>query len=214
MENKIDENEKMPNPETAFETIMLANILEDYKADMSKAGFSDEEQLNFTKELGQLSEADKKKVLSLPYEIRQRMFPFYKEDLDKNKIDVAGVVRDILNTALEFNFDLGYHTTNEKIKKIEGKNGEVSWEIKGLEHDHRDNDLSMAYYSRNYEDIYKQKKFQYIYVVRANDDHRVGSDGKWWRAPSLSVVSEIPMSSVDVEDIYNLYQEVDEPAVK
>jgi hypothetical protein len=47
----------------------------------------------------------------------------------------------------------------------------------------------MAFYSKQYRHLYGKKGYHYIYTVRALPDHR--TDGNWFRAPMLSIVSEL-----------------------
>jgi|AntRauTorckE6833_2_1112554.scaffolds.fasta_scaffold15905_3 hypothetical protein len=215
-ENNLNNNESnienLPNPEEAFEYIMMTDLLKVYSDAFSEVGFTKEQIHDFKKEMGDLSQGDRRKVMSYPHELRKRVFGYYLDELKKGTLDGMGdVIKDILNDANKNGWDIGYHTSPNKIdivhKKDKFRKDIESWMIKGTENDHRDSNLPMAYYSKNYKDIYRQRKFNYVYVVKSSLDDRVGDDGKWYRASTLAVVARIDMDSVDVDDIYRKYKE-------
>lgn len=199
------EKEIPPSPEQAFEAIMLVNVLESYRRDMKSSGFTDDQFAEFQHEIANLNEGDIKKALSFPFELRARLLGYYKEELAKNSMNISEMVNEMLSIAKNHGYDIGYHTTSNNIIKKEGR-----WDVIGREKDHRDDDLPMAYYSREYDNIYKNKPFNYIYIIRSSENDKAGADNKWYRAPRLSIVTEIEMSSVAVNDIRGKYQEYGE----
>lgn len=205
---EILSNEKISEPEKAFEALMITNLLQTYQKSLKEAGFTDEEVLDFLNEASEYDHEDLQKILSLPYELRHRTLSFLCEDYRAGKIDIKGVVKDIYDTANDNGFYLGYHTTPHKIKKTENNRGKEVWNVEGSENDHRDGDLRMAYYSRDYENIYTQKNFEYVYIIRGNEEHR--NDTKWYRAPTLPIVDELEMNSADIQQWFIEYQKQQE----
>lgn len=197
-------NERIPEPEKAFEALVITNLLETYQRDLQEVGFKREEVFEFLTIASEYEYQDLQKVLSLPYEIRKKNFNYLLEEYRKGKLDIKGVIQDIYNTSVENGFSLGYHTTPKKIKKFQNSRGVEVWNVEGTENDHRDGDLRMAYYSKDFENIYTQKTFENIYIVRAEDSHR--NDTKWYRAPILPIIEEIEMNSVDLQKWFIEYQ--------
>ena len=67
----------------------------------------------------------------------------------------------------------------------------------------------MAYYSFDYENLYRVKNPNYIYVVSIQENersgHRKDGNNEWGRAPSLTVIEKINLKEVDeiVQEILN-----------
>lgn len=172
-----------------FDSILFENILSAYEADLLDTGYSREQVQSFFSILNNLEEREQKKILSLAFEQRRLLFKNYLEEINTDKITLQDFIHEILEIATEHNYDIGFHVTNHRIEKEVNRDKRVVWNIKGKEKDHRDNDLPMAFYSKQYRHLYGKKGYHYIYTVRALPDHR--TDGNWFRAPMLSIVSEL-----------------------
>ncbi len=115
------------------------------------------------------------------------------EEINSGTMSVDQFVEELLEFANANGFTIGFHMTSQAISKGLNRDKRVTWEVKGTQKDHRDGDITMAYYSKHYRHLYAHKPYKYIYVVRSADAHR--TDGNWFRAPSLSIVSEIPIDA-------------------
>ncbi len=98
---------------------------------------------------------------------------------------------------------MGYHTSPHDIKPDDSGH----WNIKGFEQDHRDSDLSKAYYSTKYRHLFKKRDPKFIYIV-GTDPHTHGTDGNWSRAGMLSIVARVPFSDV-VEYVENTARDIE-----
>jgi hypothetical protein len=135
------------------------------------------------------------RLLATSYELKQVRL---NNLLKKGELNAKGIINSIKRT-LDFRDDrVGYHTSKYNISKKKIKDtsrGDVwEWNISGTEIDHRDNDLPMAYYSTTYNDIYREKKPKFIYLVSSTKDHR--SDGAWKRALSLDIIDVLDYKEV------------------
>lgn len=139
-------------------------------------------------ELSDYSDNDVLGALSIPCELRERVFTLLRNRCGD---DGGAAMRHLRDLARKNGFRVGYHTSPRDIRP--SKNGE--WTIDGFEQDHRDADLSKAYYSTRYSHLYKYKDPQYIYIVRVDPEtHR--TDGNWSRAGRLSIVMRLPYDDV------------------
>ncbi|MDD9868095.1 MAG: hypothetical protein OXU73_02085, partial [Candidatus Campbellbacteria bacterium] len=135
--------------------------------------------------------------LSLPRELRknrdENMFFSRQIRMLKETGDVKGFLDILRDVAIENKWTVGYHTSSSDIRPKD--NGE--WNVDGTEEDHRDGDLSMAYYSMTYRNLYRDGKGRekYIYLVRAEESHR--NEGGWYRAPSLSIIHKVSLSNIE-----------------
>lgn len=185
--------------ETIFPKLVAARILESAVDDLRGAGFTEEEVTEVQTAFLTLSEERKKAVLSIPAELRPKLYERYAEEIEKGTQTPAGMIADILEKAERYRYTLGYHLSPKEIKRTP----EGSWVIKGTEPDHRHSDIPMAYYSLDYRNRYRDKPSKFLYVVRAeqkdNSGHYQDNDGAWGHAPSLSIVDMINLNEIDAE---------------
>jgi hypothetical protein len=189
--------------ERAFRVLVDRHLVNSWREALADADFESDEIDGFIDALGACSEEELDRVLSVPDELRGQILEHYRERIDNDELEPNDMVGELRDKASRNGFSIGFHTSNHDIRPDE----EGRWMIRGTEQDHRDNDMSMAYYAKDYEAMYRRKQPQYIYVVRARDEDR--TDGKWWRAPSLSVIAQLPMQQVQasVEEITQEAQE-------
>jgi len=194
--------------EILFKHLVEGRIVADYKDDFKEIGISDEvidsfEDVFFGDET--FSERDREMFCTVPYEVRLRQFgSFFRE----NNVDVKDFGREswipfikyILDLNMELDPHIGFHATPYIISKTKS-DARGGWSIKGTEHDHRNGDQLMAFYSLSLEKLFRQKNINKIYIVRANlangNNHYPDNDGHWGRSGSLSIVSEINFSDED-----------------
>lgn len=172
-----------------FDSILFENVLSAYEKDLQDTGYAPEQIQEFFSIINNISEENQRKILAFPFEQRQILFKNYLEKIENEKVSISNLVQKMNELALDYEYDFGFHVTNMKIKKDVNRDNRVVWTIKGLEKDHRDNDLPMAFYSKQYRHLYGKKGYQYIYTVRSIPEHR--TDGNWFRAPALSIISEL-----------------------
>lgn len=192
--------------EILFKHFVEKYIISDYKKDLKEIGVSEEciEMLEDVFNSDEFSEREKEMFCTVPYEIRLRQFEsfFSKNNIPKNKMsrkDCSNFIKHIIDLNIDLDPHLGFHVTPFFINKIKNqKSNRESWNIKGTEQDHRNNDQPMAYYSLSLERLFRKKEIKKIYVVRANlaegSNHYPDNDGHWGRSGSLSIVSEIEFS--------------------
>lgn len=140
--------------------------------------------------LAEYSDAEVVSVLSLPRELRERMFEKFEKQIDDGA-DASEVMRTHAEAIVKHGFSVGFHTSPRDIRPEE----DGSWMVKGTEADHRDDDRMMAYYSTQYRHLFKKRHPKNIYIVRT-DPKSHKTDGNWSRADSLSIISEVPFDEV------------------
>ena len=201
-------NEKITEPEKVFEALVFQKITEDYKNDLLEVGFDDEQVFEFLMAITEYKHEDRGKIMSAPYELRKKTLKYYFGEVMFKKMTIKEMVKDMYETADENNFCLGYHTSPFEIKKeikTKVKNEKVeAWDVKGSENDHRDDDVRMAYYSRDFENVYNHRQFEHIYIIRGRETDK--NDTKWYRAQTLSIISSIDMNSGELQQWFLEYQ--------
>ncbi len=174
-----------------FDQYMKSKINEDFLSDFGDY-FSQEEVDLLRQSLTVLDDETITSVISLPYELRGK---FFQKMLDKQQAgtDLKGIIDEFIFKVSQYQYTIGYHTSPFEIKPDEND----VWNIKGTEHDHRDDDRMMAYYSTQYRHLFKKKNPKFIYAVRssiADDSHK--TDGNWYRGDTLSVITKVPFEEV------------------
>lgn len=188
------EGEELKN--RLFNAYLRNSVAKQFMEHARDCDFNESEVEEIELALGTLSIDDALAALSLPFELREKWFETTLDKIESGESDIATAVNELVALGKKNGFSIGFHTSPVDIQPEE--NGR--WVIKGSEKDHRDNDLTMAYYSKQYKHIFKQRNPQFIYVIRALEGER--TDGSWYRAPSLSVIARLPFEEVNnfVED--------------
>jgi len=185
---KAPEYESLRNK--LFEQYMEQHLIELFFETAADIGYSEDSIREAQNELSQYSDSEILGALSLPHELREKWIEKSLKSIEDKKATAGEVISELVTLGKKYGFNIGYHTSPQDIKP----DAHEKWLIRGTEKDHRDNDMTMAYYSNQYRHLFKLKNPQYIYVVRAEKDHR--SDGNWNRAPSLSVIMRLPFGQV------------------
>jgi len=141
--------------------------------------------------LAEYSDEEVVGAISLPYQLRQETFKRFANMISSGEKTSEEVIRNLVEGSKKYGFGVGYHTSPKDIRPNSQTN---EWFIKGTENDHRDSDLSRAYYSSRFRHLYKAKEVGYIYAIRTHPEDR--TDGNWSRASSLSVIMRVPFKEV------------------
>lgn len=189
LDKKSEEFEKVKDH--LFDEYMKQQIMENFLEEFSDYfDFSQTEVLR--ESLSRLGESEFVSAISLPAELRERMFEKMFELYNAGE-SMQSIINGYLDKVRKYDFGIGYHTSSYDIQPAES--GE--WNIKGTEADHRDDDRMMAYYSSHYRHLYKKKHPKFIYAVRSSlGDGSHKTDGNWNRADSLSVIMKVPFDEV------------------
>jgi hypothetical protein len=204
------------DPQAVREGIFLnqvnRHLLQVFEDALDAVGFSDDKVVAFMEKLSDLSSEEINSVLSLPLEIRTRRLTALKQQVDEG-MSVPDAVSRLQRESIESGFKIGYHVSNHEIlPKLDPKTKEMVWYVEGKEADHRDNDLTMAYYSLDLAHLYRYKKARYLYLIRAmtgpDTSHKRDNNTQWGRAGRLDVIDRIDLDKLlrEVEDSYKKYQ--------
>lgn len=176
--------------DTLFDQYLKQNLIEDFFDELHE--YLDEEAVDDMRgELANYDDEDIYATLSLPKELRHRKFTDFQKQLESENKNPGEVIKSFVEASKRHGFGIGYHTSPNDIKPDE----QGRWTIKGFESDHRDDDLSKAYYSTKYRHLFKRRNPKFIYIVRTDPStHR--TDGNWSRAGTLSVVARVPFEDV------------------
>src|SRR3989344_3020458 len=182
-----------------FRALVQSHLLNTIQHALEDAEFLEPDIDAFMTALAELPEDDQQAVLTLPFEIRERLLRRYHEKVVGQQLSPAGVVNDLLEKNRRYGYTLGYHLSQKKVPQ-ETHGTDVVWDIKGNEMDDRD-DMHMAYYSEDYLNRYIKKNGRYLYIVRAetgaDSPHKQDLKNHWGRAPFLSVIDELDMQAVE-----------------
>lgn len=129
-------------------------------------------------------------MISLPEQLVEKNFSLFAEKIEAGEAP-EDVIKEYIEKISKYKFSIGFHTSPYDIKP-DSETGE--WVIRGRQKDHRDDDKPMAYYSKQYRHIYKKTGSKYIYVVRADAEHK--TDDNWYRGSTLSIVARLKLHDV------------------
>jgi len=195
--NNLESSEQKHLREEVFLNIVFKDLLENMEASLEEAGYleTDEEHDRFMEIFSSLSLENKKRLLSLPFELMERRFGIFRSQ----NVPVEFMIGRLVEEAKTSGYTLGFHLSPFEIKIEQGK----MWKIKGTDFDDRD-EKKMAYYSTDYENLYRKGHQKYLYLIRAhlgeNTDHKYDPSNHWGRATELSVVDRLDFEKVD-EDL-------------
>lgn len=202
-----DENQEriLELKESIFHEIIVSKIVDTYEKEMHNLGYTDVQIDELREKIISLSIDKRESFYAFPWELKQRALPSFLKKINTDKTEtIDSMVDKIIDASEKQHRRIGYHATNENIiPKEETSNGQKikSWVVYGKEKDHRDNDLPMAYYSFDYENLYRVKNPNFIYVVSIQENeksgHRKDGNNEWGRAPSLTIIEKINLKEVD-----------------
>jgi hypothetical protein len=186
--------------ERLFEVIVSEQLLERFEEDLFDAQMSTELVNAIVDSAADMSHKDLARALSYPFDprARQKLFSGIQSQLRAGILTPQAVLPYLAKIATGSKVSIGFHMSPTPIRPQEKKTAygvETIWGFKGRESDHRDNDLSRAYYSRSFQTLFRRGVRNHMYIVRASDADE--NDGTWWRATSLSIVAEISVEKLD-----------------
>lgn len=203
-EHRNHEERKNELREFFFHEVITTKIIDTYEKEMVSLGFTKEQINNFREKIISLDVDTRESLYAFPWELKQRALPAFLKKIQDGTETIDSMVEKIIDASKKQNRKIGYHATDENfVPKDEQSHGQLvkSWVIYGKEKDHRDNDLPMAYYSFDYENLYRVKNPNYIYVVSIQENeksgHRKDGNNEWGRAPSFTVIEKIDLKEVD-----------------
>ena len=186
--------ENVAGREALFESIVANNLLERFEGDLEDADLSEESIAQIIDAAVHFQVYEIVQALAYPHDLRERFISVVIEQIQKGELKPEGVMSFLCERARRYGFGAGFH-----MSKVDIRPSAKGWAVLGTEQDHRDNDLPMAYYARSFRWLYRRGIQNYLYIVRAEKEHRVGDDGKWYRAPSLSIVTRLPVDVIRSE---------------
>lgn len=182
--------------ERFFQQMVASTLIESVTDELYEAGFSSVNASEFIKALSELSEFDKRATFAYPAVLRPKLFEKYAEKIEQGAITAEEALAELRDKAKEAGFTIGFHLSQSDVQPEKG-----DWKIRGTEKDHRHDDLPMAYYSLDYTNRYLKKPARFLYIVRVETKDESGhyrdNDGTWGHAPSLAIVEQIDMLSLE-----------------
>lgn len=197
--------------EQLFRAIVTEKLLRDIEDSLRDHDFSDAEIDAFERNLRVLPPERILGILAVPYELRDTLFSRARERIDAGKETIESWARWLDATAQERGFTIGYHISKAQIppRHDERHPDRETWTIRGNELDDRD-DMKMAYYSLDYENLFRKNRGTFLYLVRAETGegtaHKRDLKNNWGRANMLSVIAEFNLPEVE-ERIDDLMRE-------
>ena len=193
---EIVDSERDRTHEQVFSTLINKIIIEEFENDLYEIFEEDEDVEKILDKINAFSDEEQKMILAMPKSIRQKRFEIMaKKNTRNGLLDTDAFVQELFNNAKENGFTLGYHISKKEI--IEEKS---DWNIKGTDLDDRD-DRFMAYYSLDYKNLFRKKRGEYLYVVRAEtgpkSTHKLDNTNNWGRADKLSIIAALPLKELD-----------------
>jgi hypothetical protein len=196
-DNSLNNEEKIK--EEIFAKLINERIVEDFEDGLYEVFDGDDEIVeSFLAILSDLDLKSLQGVLAIPKSLRFKRLSFLKNEHSKEgRADIRQIINDLRRDSEEKGYQFGYHISPNRILEKE-----EDWTIDGSEFDDRD-DRKMAYYSMDYKNLFKKKKGNYLYVVRAimgkDSSHKKDTSNNWGRADKLSIISEIPLQKIEEE---------------
>lgn len=209
-ENRSESNRDLEIREAIFQTIILNRLVDNLEESLEESNFSDEEIKQFAEILPAYSAEDLSGIVAVPYELRSRVFSQYRSRINSGEMSISAMIAEMSENAKKYGFTIGYHRSGIDIQPETLKNNSdtSTWSIKGVELDDRDN-IKMAYYSLDYQNIYRKRSGNYLYVIRAeigeDTSHKRDQSNNWGRAPMLSVIDQFDFNELEsqVESLKN-----------
>ncbi len=180
--------------ESAFRSIILSTLHENFVAQLDDAGFEEDEIRSIESSIADMSYEDAVAVFGTPASISQRRFKRLLAEVRTGSLKAGSIAKQLLDDARAKGFGIGFHNSQYEVQP-DPKSGD--WLIRPTQQDHRDGDLPRAYFATSYKTLYRSKyAMKYLYIVRTIDEH-TKSDGKWSRTNALSVIDEVPLDRID-----------------
>lgn len=202
------------NREEIFHSIIMQKLLGEMEDVLAEHDFSDDQIEAFARSLRALSAERILGALAIPYELKGQLFKNAHELIEGGKETVESFVKRLDANAQKYGFTLGYHISKARIPmRPDAHNPErMTWNILGNELDDRD-DMKMAYYSLDYENLFRKNRGTFLYLVRAETGestaHKRDLKNNWGRVSQLSIIAEFDLIEVE-EQIQKLLREMED----
>lgn len=205
--------------EVLFKGILVNKLFDAIKEGMEEADVPEKTITSFFDAVKNLPEEDILSTLAIPKELQPKLFSRFAEQLENKKTTTENFVQQLLKRVKEKGYRLGFHVSNKDIEPTElpdkdSEEGLLRWEINGSEQDHRDDDLLRAYYSFDYQNLYRVKSGNYLYLIRAetgpSTPHKKDNDGAWGRASTLSIITRLNLKEIDTQIDHMIEQSVNQ----
>jgi hypothetical protein len=198
LQRPIPEEQPLSDPELReilFLSYVNERLLETFEEALWELPeMSEEKILEWKKALSTLDDERLNAFLAIPHEVMRRRIEALSRAATHTKL--VDVVAMEASHAFECGHRVAYHCSHtEQNPRVGTSTNTMEWTIDGREPDHRDNDVGMAYYSLDLAHLYRSKRPNYVYLVRADvrDDgtHKRDDNGAWGRAPKLDVITRV-----------------------
>lgn len=220
----ITSYERRRMKEEIFENIIETRVLKTFLDGLSEAGYPEEDINQIQKHLLEQDDNMIKSLVAFPYELKKRVLPYMLEKSLKDGTNPSEELIALLHKRHEMNgTDIAYHASPHDIRPTRESDGgsgyAETWMVRGTEKDHRNEDLPMAYYSKDYTHLYRTKNPKYLYLIEISK--KTGSHKKdgveWGRAMRLDIIDKLDLRELDAQ-VDAAYQEIvnqkKEPAEK
>ncbi|MFY9462959.1 MAG: hypothetical protein WAP52_02105 [Candidatus Sungiibacteriota bacterium] len=197
-ETSASEQSLERNREHIFRSIITQKLLSEIEDALGDNDFSDEEIDRFETYLRTLPEERVLGVLAVPYELKNSVFG----NARKAETTPEALVRQLDESAQKYGFTVGYHISRARLPIMHDQKNpdQETWNIIGNELDDRD-DMNMAYYSLDYENLFRKNRGTFLYLVRAElgsqTAHKRDLKNNWGRAPQLSIIAEFNIIEIE-----------------
>ena len=94
-----------------FSVVIADKIIAGLDRVLMDCKFSADEIRDLRESFNKLSSEELMQALSIPWELRRRVFSSYGELLNRGEIKAKDIVADLLSTAREQDFTIGYHVS-------------------------------------------------------------------------------------------------------
>jgi len=207
--------------EAIFKSFIESRLYQVFEDSLNENGYTPEEIDEIRERLSEFGIDEKKRMLALAYENRNRILGSFKKRVEMKQAPVGELIDNLKKLADMFGSEVAYHCSAENIvpkteKKFTGQSVEMvdSWEIVGTEKDHRFNDMKMAYFSFDYEHLYRVKNPKYLYLVRVktqkDSGYHTDIGNNWGTAQNLDIIDKIEIASIDkfMDDVVAEYKKI------
>jgi len=181
--------------EHIFLNLIFDRLLDELEEEMGDADWTNDEITRFFLALEHTDDESIKNALAIPKELRPAYFARQRTRMLEEGVNPEDIARELVALNRAHGFTIGYHVSQFEIPP----ESSGAWAVKPTELDDRD-DMPMAYYSLDYDHIYREKQSTHLYFVRAitgEGPHKRDLKNNWGRAPYLSIIGSMPLVEAD-----------------
>ena len=192
--------------EVIFRELMMKGVEKNFLDALEQAGYTKDEVLDVARIIDQEENRELAGQI-LIFGDWPRLFAHYRKEGSTPQEMVDAIKADIIQMHLDGEAPLmGFHTAHKiSPKKMRDPQGNellswhtVSQEISDYSPDAGGTKVPLAFASRDYKNIYRDKSYPYLYVVRDDESNKVDPSHNWSRTTqSFSIKAEFPMQEID-----------------